>query len=235
MDAFTRPACLFDMQTDTVAGGLVRVSCRYAADTFRSDSFALAGITPPASLSNAIAKRQTEYLAGRWCARAALATLGFTGVPSLNADRSPCWPEGTIGSISHSHGQAEALVADSRQWLTVGVDIEQWMTTDTAHRVAPTLLTEQELAHWQALPASQQATQLTRIFSAKESLFKALYPLTQTRFYFQDANSGESNEQTHLTLLRTLSAQWPQGSMVPFQWQDNEQSVRTWIALAAAE
>ena len=65
-------------------------------------------------------------------------------------------------------------------------------------------------------------------FSAKESLFKALYPITGKRFYFHDATRRDSRS---LTLLKTLSADWKAGTTIPFRWRERQQGVLSWIAL----
>ncbi len=228
MSSYTRPDCLSHQKLEEVAAGLFRVSCQFDADKLGDDSFHEAGITLHASLSNAVAKRKAEYLAGRWCARAALAQLGVDGLPGLNSDRSPAWPEGTLGSITHSHGVAEVMVADARDWLTVGLDTECWVNPERAARLERELLTEEELKALAGMSPLQRANRLTLIFSAKESLFKALYPLTGKRFYFHDAVRRQPNS---LTLLRTLSEEWPRGTQIPFRWRERQHSVLSWIAL----
>ena len=109
MSLFHRPACLTHLHREELATGLVRVGCHYAPERLCDDSFAQADIPLPPSLSTAVAKRRSEYLAGRWCAREALAMLGMEGIPALGPDRAPQWPAGSLGSITHSQGIAEVL------------------------------------------------------------------------------------------------------------------------------
>ena len=228
MSTYPLPACLSHVQHEELATGLLRASCRFSEQSLVDASFQEAGIPLHPSLRNAVAKRKAEYLAGRWCARSALTRLGVDGLPGLNSDRSPAWPDGTIGSITHSHGVAEVLVADASLWLTVGLDTESWVSPERAARLERELLTEEELATLAGMSPLQRANRLTLIFSAKESLFKALYPLTGKRFYFHDAVRREPNS---LTLLRTLSEEWPRGRRIPFRWRERQHNVLSWIAL----
>lgn len=226
--SFQRPACLTQQHREELAPGLIRVSCQYHQDRLEDKHFQQAGVTLPVSLQTAINKRKAEYLAGRWCAHEALRHIGTDGFPGLNADRSPAWPAGSRGSITHSHGTAEVMVGDARQWLTIGLDTEQWVSPERASRLERELLTEEELKALAGMSPLQRANRLTLIFSAKESLFKALYPLTGKRFYFHDAVRRQPNS---LTLLRTLSEEWPKGTQIPFRWRERQHSVLSWIAL----
>ena len=116
MPEYQRPQCLSNIHREEIADGLVRVGCHYQIERLCDDSFLRADIPLPASLTSSVDKRKTEYLAGRWCAREALRILGFDGIPGMGADRAPIWPGGTVGSITHSKGTAEVMVADARRW-----------------------------------------------------------------------------------------------------------------------
>src|SRR5690606_7567998 len=60
----------------------------------------------------AVNKRQTEFLAGRLCAHEALRRLlGVPSIPAVAEDRSPCWPSGVVGSITHGGGWAGVIAA----------------------------------------------------------------------------------------------------------------------------
>jgi len=61
---------------------------------------------------------------------------------------------------------------------------------------------------------------VTRTFSLKESLFKALYPLVKQRFYFQDAEVLEATPGglARLRLLIDLSQTWRNGALVEGQF-----------------
>jgi enterobactin synthetase component D len=197
--------------------GCQLVSCTFTAEHFHPDDFARCAIAP----TKGLAKRQTEFLAGRLCARQALQQLtGTPTVPAVGADRAPCWPPGVVGSISHGDGWALALVGAQSHWRGLGVDIERLMSPARAARLQASILTPAELARLAQYPQAQQAWLVSLTFSLKESLFKALYPLVQQRFYFHDAellnHSAEGAAQ--LQLLRGLGPDWPAGSQLSGQF-----------------
>src|SRR3979409_1002599 len=57
----------------------------------------------PQALRHATQKRQREFLAGRWCAEEALQCLGAGSTHvAMAKDRAPIWPDGVVGSITHT-------------------------------------------------------------------------------------------------------------------------------------
>ncbi|WP_044874763.1 4'-phosphopantetheinyl transferase superfamily protein [Pseudomonas sp. LFM046] len=197
---------------DALPGVVIR-SCRFDPALFAADDLQRCAIPAPDNIQRSVAKRQSEFLAGRLCARDALLALtGSPEVPALGEDRAPVWPAGITGSISHGHGLATALVARSDQWRGLGLDLEEPLTATRAQRLAKQLLTEPELQRLAGLSPEQQAERITLTFSIKESLFKALYPLVGKRFYFQDAELLECDGvRARLRLLIDLSEEWTAG------------------------
>src|SRR5260370_12550496 len=66
----------------------------------------------PQALRYATQKRQREFLAGRWCAEEALQCLGAGSTHvAMAEDRTPIWPDGVVGSITHTDDFAAAAVA----------------------------------------------------------------------------------------------------------------------------
>lgn len=233
------PACCsaFDSTwpfAETLPGVSMR-SCNFDPAQLAADDFPRCAIPAPANIQRSVAKRQAEFLAGRLCARAALLDLtGRPDVPALGEDRAPIWPAGVTGSISHSHGLASALVADSRQWRSLGLDLEEPLAADRALRLAEEILTEAELQRLQGLSPEQQAERITLTFSIKESLFKALYPLVQKRFYFHDAELLECDgTRARLRLLIELSAEWTVGKELEGWYCDFQGRVLSLVAIAA--
>lgn len=158
-----------------------------------------------------VAKRQAEYLAGRLCAREALLQLrGQREVPGRDEDGVPIWPSGVVGSITHGAGQAAALVARSSDWQGLGLDLEKSLSAERAAKLAGEILTPAELQRAAGLSAQAFARRVTLTFSLKESLFKALYPLVLTRFYFHDAEllAADDGGQARLRLLIDLHPEW---------------------------
>ncbi|QNM95087.1 4'-phosphopantetheinyl transferase family protein [Chitinimonas koreensis] len=139
----------------------------------------------PADLQRAVPKRQAEYLAGRWCAARALRRFAAAEQVAVQPDRSPGWPAGFVGSISHAQGRALAVVARGDDYRALGVDIETELDPATAAQLEPMLLQADETA---LRPAGwPQARFLTLAFSAKETLYKAVYPHGRRILEFHDA------------------------------------------------
>lgn len=140
--------------------------------------FAIAGIDCPAQISASRLPRQAEFFAGRLAAHTAL--KAFNQVPvsiPINPDRTPAFPPGFCGSISHSGEQAVALVACSNpSVLRPGIDIQTIVTIEQSADIQPLVATEGELAIMTAAGLSREMA-VTAIFSAKEALYKALFPL----------------------------------------------------------
>ncbi|TWI53775.1 enterobactin synthetase component D [Pseudomonas duriflava] len=173
--------------------------------------FMNSGIEPPPTLQRAVPKRRSEFLAGRLCARTALHALtGEPHVPEIGEDRAPRWPRGTCGSITHSAGWAAALAARTKHWQSIGMDTEILLSSERSLRLTDEILTpsEKTLQHEASDPYW-----VTLAFSLKESLFKALYPLTGVRFYFQDAEiiHWTPDGVARLRLRTSLSTQWSAG------------------------
>lgn len=207
------------------------ISLHFDPLRFTPDDFARCGIPPV----RGVAKRQSEYLAGRLCAREALRRLkGYDLVPAVGADRAPQWPAGVSGSITHGDNWAAALVAETGHWRAIGLDVERLLPPERAERLQQEILTGQECRRLLELDEAARAPRISQTFSLKESLFKALYPLTLTRFYFHDAELLEcDNGSARLRLLTDLSPQWRAGCELDGQYSLFDGRVLSLVAVAA--
>jgi enterobactin synthetase component D len=152
----------------------------------------------PMRLERAVPKRRLEFRAGRFCAREALERLvpswGRAPVP-IGIDRAPVWPAGVLGSITHADGFAAAVVARAADARGLGLDSERIIDASAMDAVAELATTHGELAALVHVRLSE-AVVLTLVFSAKESLFKCLYPLVGRYFDFEDATVVDVSEET---------------------------------------
>lgn len=130
-----------------------------------------------ALLEGAIDKRRREFATGRVCARSALLQLGCPASAILRGPRGePLWPEGLVGSITHCDGYRAAAVARSSEILTVGIDAEP----DAAlpEGVLEQIARPEELPALRLLQGDLPEVHWDRLlFSAKESVYKAWFPL----------------------------------------------------------
>jgi enterobactin synthetase component D len=169
---------------------LFEVPVAYASEAFSPDAlgrFDEASLPP--ELARAVPKRRLEFLAGRRCARTALRELApdLAEAPIAIGERgSPVWPAGLRGSITHTHGFAAAVVVRAETVLGIGLDTERLITSARAEGVAGLVANPRELERLEAT-GLDRATLLTLVFSAKESLFKCLYPRVGRYFDFKEA------------------------------------------------
>jgi enterobactin synthetase component D len=173
------------------------------------------GIPLPVQLKNAVARRRAEFICGRLCAREALKRLGATDfdIP-MGADRSPIWPTGFVGSITHSEGMAFAAVARREQAQSLGLDVEKIMSRDTALELAPILASSDEYSRL-LTPPEDHPRLTTTIFSAKEAIFKCLYPFVKRQFDFSDVKINSidrNNGRFTFSLSSSISAHVPVGT-----------------------
>lgn len=126
------------------------------------------------ALRNASLGRKTEFIAGRLLANRGLKEVGIDHYHvSQNADRSPCWPPGISGSISHKDQFAVAAVAPDMDFL--GLDLESVLTEQRAKKLERRIINDAE-KEVIAFSGLAYGNGFTRVFSAKESLYKAIYP-----------------------------------------------------------
>ncbi len=141
----------------------------------------------PEILKGAVVQRRVEFLAGRLCARDALSGLGLVSRAPLGIGPRgmPHWPPGHVGSISHADGVAIAGVARRPPAESFGLDIERTFTAEIVGEVRDQVAATAELRLGAAL-AIDPATWLALLFSIKESVYKAVYPITLRELEFRD-------------------------------------------------
>lgn len=158
----------------------------FAPQAFEFAWFSHAGIDVPPAIRSSVAKRQAEYFHGRLATRLALEPFGL-GLEQVGTgpSREPLWPEGHIGSISHTSNLAGAAVQSQDFAAGLGIDIENVIQPSYVDVLNDTVLSTQErhyldtLTHACALRVLQ-----TLVFSAKESFFKAAFASVRRYFDF---------------------------------------------------
>lgn len=141
-----------------------------------------------AFIARAVQKRRREFATGRHCARTALGALGIEPAPILPGQGgAPQWPPGIVGSITHCAGYRAAAAARASGVVTVGLDAEpaQRLPGEVLELVA----LPAERARLRELASAVPGTCWDRVlFSAKESVYKAWYPLARRWLGFADAD-----------------------------------------------
>jgi 4'-phosphopantetheinyl transferase EntD len=137
-----------------------------------------------ALIQRAVPMRRAQFSTARWCARQALAEIGVAPVPILRGpEREPLWPDGIVGSITHCRAYHAAAVASAADVRSIGIDAEpdEPLPEGTLGLISLPAERAQLSAPWGGLHADRL------LFSAKESVYKAWFPLAHTWLGFEDA------------------------------------------------
>jgi 4'-phosphopantetheinyl transferase EntD len=163
-------------------------------------------------IAQSVAKRRIEFAAVRRCARRALQELGYPPVPILPGEqREPQWPEGVVGSMTHCAGYCAAAVARSGEIPALGIDAE--VHAPLPEGVLELISLESERERIAALGVDvPNAVHWDRVlFSAKESVYKAWFPLTRRWLGFEQADVDLRLDGTFEAKLLTMESGVPHG------------------------
>src|SRR6267378_3571351 len=117
----------------------------------------------PQPLRHAVESRQREFLAGRLCAEFALRCLGAASTHvAMAADRAPVWPDAGLGIDS------------------------EWIIDPAAARDIADVCMVDEAALFKPDDGRSFCEFCTFVFSAKEAVYKCLFPLTRKFLEFSD-------------------------------------------------
>ena len=151
--------------------------------------------------------RRAEFTLGRMCAHEALSRFGLESEPILRnpETREPCWPDSVWGSITHSAGFAAVAVGLKKEIRGVGIDLESF-SRSVDFKIRSHVCVDSELEWLESLPNEQANRALRIIFSAKESIFKCIYPGTKTYLSFKDAavSVNETEKKFSFTIFKSL-------------------------------
>ncbi|MBV8086499.1 MAG: 4'-phosphopantetheinyl transferase superfamily protein [Chloroflexi bacterium] len=133
----------------------------------------------------AVPKRRLDFALGRAAAHEALRAFGVADEPIGKGPKGePLWPAGIVGSISHCEGLAAAALARVRRYRGLGLDVEP-LDQALDHGVAERVCHPSELDIGPAELTPMQ--RLLAVFSAKEAVYKAVFPVDRVFLDFLDA------------------------------------------------
>jgi 4'-phosphopantetheinyl transferase EntD len=137
-------------------------------------------------------KRRQEFASGRHAAHYAIRALSPESDEAIarNSDRTPQFPTGIVGSISHSGEISVAAVARSEDFLTIGIDIQVLRDVDAAPLERKICTTEE--AVW----TDGSSEQILRVFSVKEAVYKAVYSGLGTKLTASEIRVRAFNESS---------------------------------------
>jgi 4'-phosphopantetheinyl transferase EntD len=140
-----------------------------------------------AVIARSVDKRRREFATARGCARRAMAALGLPPAPIVPGERgAPAWPDGLVGSMTHCDGYRAAAVGLADRVRTVGIDAEP--NGPLPDGVLEAIATPAEIEWLRAVAGDSSGVCWDRLlFSAKESIYKAWFPLTRRWLDFKEA------------------------------------------------
>jgi enterobactin synthetase component D len=149
------------------------------------------------------------------------------------ANGAPLWPEALTGSITHTDDFVSAAVARTTDAEALGIDTERIMSESQARQVEDLVASTREVAHGCEAGMSRLEA-LTLVFSAKESIFKCLHPMTGRYFDFRDVliDRVDARARTFTArLVQTLSPRFPAEAMFQGGFEVDTPWVHTGVAL----
>lgn len=141
-----------------------------------------------AAVAHSVDRRRREFTAVRACARSAMTLLGLPAQPVLPGERgAPRWPKGVVGSMTHCEGYRAAALARTDDLASLGIDAEpHGPLPDGVLRLVSRPM---ERARLDELAAGSPDIHWDRLlFSAKEAVYKAWFPLTGRWLSFTEAD-----------------------------------------------
>jgi enterobactin synthetase component D len=169
--------------------------------------------------------RKNEFILSRVCAHLSIYELTNELQYDFfkNEDRSPRWPLHLVGSLSHNQLGLATAISFKKDLLGVGIDLETRKRVNS--KIASHIMTPYDLKSYASWA---EADLYSLIFSAKESLFKAIYPLVNKFFGFEYAavTSIDINKSTfNIKLIKEIESQYkiavPSDYLGHFVFTDN--------------
>lgn len=155
-------------------------------------------------------KRREEFVLGRAAAHAALKQIGFSTPPPIlqGPQREPLWPAGHVGSITHTDGIAACAVCSQDHAAGIGIDLE--IIPDRFDQDLCLVVGARDERAW----VGGDTLRMARLFSAKEAVFKAMFPLAGVFLDFMDAGLIWHDQGFRGRLMRPIGP-YPQGFEFP--------------------
>lgn len=172
--------------------------------------------------------RKREFLLGR----SIVHTLNKDLPAVLSTDNGmPLWSDAFTGSISHKNSWVIACVESREKFRSIGIDLEE--ASKFPHQVKEVICLPEESKVLNTF--EDQKLALALVFSCKESLFKACYPLCKIWFGFHDARLLRFDKKVgtfQIELLRELSPHFQSGQIFEGYYKEESWNQRNFIISA---
>jgi 4'-phosphopantetheinyl transferase EntD len=143
----------------------------------------------------ACGKRVKQWASRRGATYLTLKELGFNPVPTVQSGPAgePIWPDGITGSITHCYPWSIVVAAKCSGEFVIGVDLESLLKSRRVD-ISAVICRKGELDWISA--GNYFHERMAMIFSAKEALYKALYPVLQRYIDFKEVELSWLNERS---------------------------------------
>jgi enterobactin synthetase component D len=164
------------------------MACSFSVAQIDSVTFDQFGIFYPDEIQRSVDKRKCEFLAGRICAAKALSQIDQKWEKPLQIRRGdhgvPLWPVGIQGSITHNTHCAAAVVTN-KPGCYIGIDTEDIIQKkEDLDSLLSLAMNPKEFKNLIEKSAFQEFELATLIFSAKQAVYKCLFPIVKRFFDF---------------------------------------------------
>lgn len=184
-------------------------------------------------ITQARVERKNEYLCGRILAQAVLKHHLDLDQPLTSMhEHLPVWPPHVLGSISHSQSKLIVALSDKASYL--GIDIEHWVSSEFAQESAHLILTPSELELWKVKASKffDFSQFVSLIFSVKESLYKAVYPIAKQYIDFLEASVVDidfENQKLFLAFAPEIRNRHQLLDHYKGGWKMEKDCILTWV------
>ena len=206
--------------------------------------FSSQGISLPQDMKNDVPKKKAHFLGGRYCVHKALSIMRkedlefseidkdkqINAIPiQRNEQGAPIWPEGVIGSITHTESFIGAVVESSQNLRGVGIDTEKILGPQSVTMVESLVSTDEEKKKSLSYDPFEY---FTLIYSAKESIFKCLNPIIDKYIEFHDVTIEKvcfDSKIFTFKLLKDLNEEFKEGMVFEgcFNLDYNQEKIHT--------
>lgn len=190
---------------------LSAITCSFSSEGVDVSAFVPYSLEVPQSLKKAVHSRKIEFLVGRYLAKVLLENANAESTFVARGDYSqPIWPRGYTGSISHTDGSAICVLGSTGDFQCIGIDIEKYMTQKQISEIGSRIACDAEIGLSRKSTLTQEQF-FSLLFSAKESVFKALFPRVNTYFEFTDVELTQVDTQRcefEITVGEPLSCEY---------------------------
>ncbi|CAA0110248.1 4'-phosphopantetheinyl transferase Npt [Zhongshania aliphaticivorans] len=215
----------------------VLASANFDKSLFNSALYDQHDVYCPPAMYCASPKRQAEYFAGRYLAAQAMSYFDIHQF-TLRADakRCPQWPSTLVGSITHTNDYAACITALKTDVAAIGIDAQDMINDARVERLQSRIIDKAESSLLSQNELSP-ALGLSLCFSAKEAIYKALYPYVQQYFGFSAAKLHSIDPSKQTLTFRFDPALWVlhnDRNTLQLNYLCNDQRVLTYLILPAS-